>query len=259
MPGAPRVFLALLRRDLFVTSRQIPAFLVQVVLQPLFTLFILGTVLGELGYVGPDFARVLLPGVVALAGFIGALQNTTLPLALDFSYTREIEDRLLAPIRLELVAVEKIVFGALQGLFSAVLMIPIGMMVLDGVSWPLSAAPALVGVLLLGALAGAALGMTLGTSVPPRGIEVVFALTLTPLMFTGATQFAWLELDGMRWFQVLSGANPLTYFSEAVRGAVLGGSGIPTLSLWISLPVLAATLAVFGFAGIRGFRKRALD
>jgi len=257
-PGAARVFLAVLGRDVFVTGREMPSFLAQVVLQPLFTLFILGKVLGDLGYVGAEFKDVLLPGVIALAGFTGALQNTTLPLVLDFSYTREIEDRLLSPMRLELVAVEKVVFGAARGLFSALVMIPVGMLVMGGVSWPWSAVPALLGVLVLGSLVGAAIGMTLGTFVPPRRIEIVFAVTLTPLMFTGATQFPWLGLGDLRWFQIVCAANPLTYFSEALR-ALLLGDGVESLPLWISLSVLTAALLGFGFAGIKGFMNRALD
>ncbi|MCQ9709725.1 ABC transporter permease (plasmid) [Streptomyces albidoflavus] len=258
-PGALRVFLAVLHRDVFVTGRELPSFLAQTVLQPLFTLFILGKVLGDLGYVGAEFKDVLLPGVVALAGFTGALQNTTLPLVLDFSYTREIEDRLLSPMRLELVAVEKVVFGAARGVFSAVLMIPIGMLVMGGVSWPLSALPALFGVIVLGSLVGAALGMTLGTFVPPRRIEIVFAVTLTPLMFTGATQFPWLGLADLRWFQVVCAANPLTYFSEALRALLLDGNSVESMPLWISLAVLVAALLGFGLAGIKGFMNRALD
>ncbi|MFC7472472.1 hypothetical protein ACFQVA_40675 [Actinomadura keratinilytica] len=63
-------------------------------------------------------------------------------------------------------------------------------------------------MIVLGSLVGAALGMTLGTFVPPRRIEIVFAVTLTPLMFTGATQFPWLGLADLRWFQVVCAANP---------------------------------------------------
>ncbi|MFD4763454.1 ABC transporter permease [Streptomyces sp. NPDC058439] len=258
-PGSARVFMAVFWRDLFVTGRELPSFLAQVVLQPLFTLFILGKVLGDLGYVGAEFEQVLLPGVVALAAFIGALQNTALPLVLDFSYTREIEDRLLAPLRLELVAVEKMLFGAARGVLSAVLMIPIGMLILDGVDWPLSAVPGIAGVILLGSLVGAAIGMTLGTFVPPQRIEIMFAVTLTPLMFTGATQFPWLGLEAIRWFQVICAVNPLTYFSEALRALLLVDGSVESLPLWISLLVLGAALIGFGFAGVKGFMKRALD
>lgn len=144
-PGALRVFLAVLHRDAFVTGRELPSFLAQTVLQPLFTLFILGKVLGDLGYVGAEFKDVLLPGVVRARRIHRGAPEHHAPLVLDFSYTREIEDRLLSPMRLELVAVEKVVFGAARGVFSAVLMIPIGMLVMGGVSWPLSALPALFG------------------------------------------------------------------------------------------------------------------
>ena len=39
-----------------------------------------------------------------------------MPLIAEFQFTREIEDRLLAPIRTEWLAVEKIVAGMLQAL-----------------------------------------------------------------------------------------------------------------------------------------------
>ena len=50
----------------------------------------------------------MLPGLLALNAFFGGLQSVAFPLVLDFAWTREIEDRLLAPISLPLVAVEKI-------------------------------------------------------------------------------------------------------------------------------------------------------
>jgi ABC-2 type transport system permease protein len=253
-----RAFLAVLGRDVFVTGRELPSFLAQVVLQPLFTLFILGKVLGDLGYVGGEFEKVLLPGVIGLAGFVGALQNTALPLVLDFSYTREIEDRLLAPLPTWLVAIEKMVFGAMRGMISGLLMIPCGILLLDNVDWPWAMTPGVVGVLLLGTLLGAALGMTMGTFVPPHRIEIMFAVILTPLMFTGATQFTWLALEKLPWFQVVCALNPLTYISEALRAVVLGDQ-VRSIPLWVSLSVMAVGLVVFGALGVKGFRNRALD
>jgi ABC-2 type transport system permease protein len=251
-----RTFNAVLGRDVFVTGRELPSFLAQVLIQPLFTLFIFGKVLTQIGFVQGNFTEVLLPGVVALNGFLGALQNTTLPLVMDFSWTREIEDRLLAPMPIDLVAVEKIVFGALRGLLASVLMIPVGFLIL-GVSWPLSSLPLVLLVLILGSLAGAAIGMVIGTSVPPRRIDIMFAVILTPLMFTGATQFPWPSLDSLRWFQVICALNPLTYASEAMRAVLLPNG--PHITLWVSLLVLVASILLFGALGVRGFRRRALD
>ncbi|MGH3624965.1 MAG: ABC transporter permease, partial [Sciscionella sp.] len=124
-----RTFRSVLWRDIFVTGRELVPFLAQVLIQPFFMLFIFGVVLAHIGYVdAAKFTPVLLPGIVGLNGFLGALQNTTLPLVLDFSWTREIEDRLLAPMPIPLVAVEKMVFGALRGFIAAALMVPIGLL-----------------------------------------------------------------------------------------------------------------------------------
>ena len=254
---ALRTFNAVLGRDVFVTGRELPSFLAQVIIQPFFTLFIFGKVLSQIGYVQGNFAEVLLPGVVALNGFLGALQNTTLPLVLDFSWTREIEDRLLAPMPIAMVAVEKMVFGALRGLLAAVLMIPIGFAIL-GLTWPLSSLPLVLVVLVLGSLAGAAIGMVVGTSVPPRRINIMFAVILTPLMFTGSTQFPWSSLNNdLLWFKVVCALNPLTYASEAMRAVLLPNG--QSIALWVSLLVMVGAIGLFGAIGVRGFMRRALD
>ncbi|GAB2916577.1 hypothetical protein GCM10027047_13080 [Rhodococcus aerolatus] len=259
-PGAPRVgraFLGLLWRDVFVTGRELVAFLAQVLLQPLFLLFVFGKVLGQLGYVQGDFAQVLLPGVIAFTAFLTALQNTALPLVIDFSFTKEIEDRLLAPLPTDLVAVEKIVFATARGLVAAAAMFPLGVVVLGSVSITWGAAPLVALFLLLGSLVGAAMGLVLGTLVTASKINVVFAVVLTPLLFTGSTQFPWTQLDQLRWFQVVCALNPLTYVSEGVRAEMVPGiDHIPTV---VCLVVLLGALAAFTAVGLRGFRRRALD
>jgi len=252
-----RAFLALLRRDVFVTWREFLPFLAQVIIQPLFMLFIFGKVLANVGYVQGDFFAVLLPGVVALNGFLGSLQSTVMPLVMDFAWTREIEDRLLAPMPIPLVAIEKMIFGALRGVISALLMVPIGFLILDGVTWPADALPAVAGIVVLGSLVGAAIGMTVGTLVSARHINIMFSLILTPLMFTGSTQFPLLALSNMEWFQVVCALNPLTYVSEAMRAQVV--PSVPHVQLWIDILAMLGAIVLFGTIGVRGFLRRALD
>lgn len=256
-----RTFFFILWRDIFVTGREMGPFLGQVIVEPFFMLFVFGKVLGEIGFTQPGFQQVLLPGVVALNSFLVALQNTALPLAIDFSWTKEIEDRLLAPIPVSLVAVEKAVFGAMRGLIGSLVMIPIGLALLDDVSWPMSKMPETLGILSLGGLVGGCVGLTLGTLAPARHISIVFAMTLTPIMFTGATQFPWRSLDGVRWFQILCTFNPLTYITEAMRGLLLApGPKTPeSIPLWICFSAIGAAILIYGFIGIRGFNKRAQD
>ncbi|WP_230991631.1 ABC transporter permease [Streptomyces endocoffeicus] len=256
-----RTFFFILWRDIFVTGREMGPFLGQVIVEPFFMLFVFGKVLGEIGFTQPGFQQVLLPGVVALNSFLVALQNTALPLAIDFSWTKEIEDRLLAPIPVALVAVEKAVFGAMRGLIGSLVMIPIGLALLDDVSWPLEKMPVTLGILSLGGLVGGCVGLTLGTLAPARHISIVFAMTLTPIMFTGATQFPWRSLETVRWFQVLCTFNPLTYVTEAMRGLLLApGPKTPeSIPLWICFSAIGAAILIFGMIGIRGFNRRAQD
>ncbi len=256
-PDVRRAFIALLWRDGFVTGRELVPFLLQVVLQPVFLLFVFGKVLVELGFATAEYSDVLLPGVIALTAFLTALQNTAFPLVIDFSFTKEIEDRLLAPLPTHLVAVEKIVFALLRALVAAAVMFPISWWVLGSLPVAWSDLPLLTAFLVLGSLVGAAIGMTLGTFVTPNRINVVFAVVLTPLLFTGSTQFPWQSLDSLRWFQVVCAVNPLTYVSEALRAEM--APDVPHLPLWICVVALLGFLAVFGATALIGFRRRALD
>ncbi|MFD8124570.1 ABC transporter permease [Streptomyces albidoflavus] len=261
-PGGPRsvsarrIFTSILWRDILVTARQPWLFLAEALLQPLFILFVFGKVLTDMSYVDASYAPLLLPGIVGLTSFISALQATALPLVMDFSYSKEIEDRLMAPVGVRLVAVEKIVFGGIRGFIAAALMFPVGILVLDVPWWPASSLPAVLAVLVLGSLLGGALGLVLGTVVSARRVGVVFGLALTPLMFTAAAQYSLLSLEGLRWFQVVVGLNPITYINEGLRGVLL--PDVDSVPLGIDIAVLVVAALVASAVGIRGFRRRAL-
>ncbi len=254
---APGVFMAVLWRDVFVTGRELPVFLAQVILQPLFMLFVFGKVLASLGYTRPGYTHLLFPGVVALTALLTALQSTALPLVLEFSFTKEIEDRLLAPIPTALVAVEKMVFAAMRALIAAVCMFPIGVLILGSVPWRAEGAAEFVVILVLGSLVGAAMGLTMGTLVPPSRISIAFSLVLTPLLFTGCSQYPWPTLDSLRWFQIVTLVNPLTYVSEGMRGALV--PNVPHIRPWVCVVALVVSLALFSAIGIWGFIRRAID
>jgi ABC-2 type transport system permease protein len=253
-----RTFLALCGRDAWVTVRHDPiAFLAQALLQPVFFLFVFGRVLPSIGAARGAYGTQLLPGVLALTLVLTSLQNTALPLVIEFSFTKEIEDRLLAPLPVWAVAVQKLVIAAVRGLIAALLILPLGELILPGgidlgqASWL-----GFAGVLLAGSIAGAAVGLVLGTAVPANRINIVFAVVLTPLIFTGATFYPWAGLDRLRWFQVVTLFNPLTYVSEGMRGALTAVAHLGTG--WIALG-LAGSVLLFGALGVLGFERRAVD
>src|SRR5215212_4904825 len=262
--GAPRAaasparaFLAVLWRDLYVTGRELPVFLAQVVLQPLFLLFVFGKVLTDLGFAQGGYTRILFPGILALTAFVTGLQSTAFPLVIDFSFTKEIEDRLLAPLPVGMVAVEKVIFASLRALLAALVMLPIGVWILGSIPWRASGLPLFVTILVLGCLVGSCLGLIMGTAVPPNRINVMFALILTPLLFTGASQYPWASLDHLPWFQVVTALNPLTYVSEGMRAALV--PEVPHMRPWVSVLVLVVTIVVSLAIGIRLFLRRAVD
>jgi ABC-2 type transport system permease protein len=250
-------FLAILRRDLYVTSRELPAFLAQVILQPLFLLFVFGKVLGSLGYTRPGYADLLFPGLLALTAVVTGMQALAFPLVIEFGWTKEIEDRLLAPINTGLVAAEKVLFATLRALAASVLMIPIGLLVLGSIPWRWSALPLFLAVLVLASVLGACLGLVLGTAVKPANINIVFSLVFTPLLFTGSSQYPWPSLDRLRWFQVVTAANPMTYASEGLRAALV--PGVPHIAVWICLTVMPLAILALLAIGVRGFYRRAID
>jgi ABC-2 type transport system permease protein len=264
---ATTAFVAILRRDVVVTGRDFLAFLAQTLLQPLFFLFIFGKVLPSIGLARAGFGSVLLPGIVALTTLTAALQGVTLPLVLDLGFAREIDDRLLAPLPISLVAVEKVVFAALRGMVAGAVIFPLAAWIL-GTEFQVRTdrLAILVVILILTALAGACLGLTLGTLIRPEQIGLLFALILTPLLFTGCTYYPWSLLDGIKWFQIVTLFNPLTYAAEGMRYAMVppldvqGQSvAFPTLDLqWVFLG-LGVTIVALLIIGMNTFRRRVVS
>ena len=75
------------------------------------------------------FATVLVPGVVGITIMFQGIQAVAMQLATEFGYTREIEDRVQAPCPVWLVAVAKVLFGAIQGVLAAAIVFPIAAVV----------------------------------------------------------------------------------------------------------------------------------
>ncbi len=250
-------FIFMLWRDLWVTLREWPAFLAQTFMQPLFFLFIFGKVLPKIGAAQGSYGVLLLPGIIGLTTLLTAMQAVSLPLTLEFGFTKEIEDRLLSPLPVWMVAIQKIVFAAIRGLIAGATIFPLGRIIL-GSGFKVSTAHLglLVVVSILGALGGAALGLTLGTFVQPSQIGLMFSLILTPLLFTGCVYYPWAGLKSLRWFQVVTCFSPLTYASEGFRAALVPQS--PHMAVGFLLLGQVFFLALFTALGVRGFLRKAI-
>src|SRR3984957_2286513 len=119
-----KTFLALLGRDAQVARRNFVPLLLQTFLQPLMFVFIFGRVMVGSGFMPPAYKSLLLPGIMALSMVGTGIWAVAMPLISEFQFTREIEDRLLAPMEISWLAVEKVVFGTMQALAAGLMVIP---------------------------------------------------------------------------------------------------------------------------------------
>src|SRR5205085_2487805 len=113
-----KAFFALLGRDAHVARRNLVPLVLQTFLQPLLFVFIFGRVMVGSGYLPAAYKSLLLPGIMAISMVFTGIWAVAMPLIAEFQFTREIEDRLLAPIDISWVAIEKVVAGLIQALMA---------------------------------------------------------------------------------------------------------------------------------------------
>lgn len=261
--AATRVaFNALLLRDAVVLRKTLREFIPRTLLQPFLLVFVFTYVFPKIGQgVGgtggeSEFSTILVAGVVALAIMFQGIQTVALPMVQEFGYTREIEDRVLAPLPIPLVAIQKAVWGALASLLSALLVFPIAAVVPATpvhlqVDWPV-----LLTLTPLSCYMCGALGLFFGTRFDPRTVPLLFGIIVIPITFLGAIYYPWQALEPIRWLQILVLANPLVYMCEGFRAAL---TDTPHMSLWVVYPVLIAFSALFTWQGIKGFTRRVVS
>jgi ABC-2 type transport system permease protein len=260
--SAARVaFRSLLLRDLVVLRKTLKEFIPRTILQPLLLVFVFTYVFPKIGQgvggkTAPEFSTLLVAGVVGIAILMQGIQSVSLPMVQEFGYTREIEDRVLAPMPVALVAIQKAIWGALSGLFSALLVFPIAAIVpatpvsLD-VNWWVLLTLAPLACYMCGAL-----GLTFGTRFDPRTVPLLFGIIVIPLTFLGCVYYSWSSLEAIRWLQILVLANPLVYMCEGFRAALTTS---PHMSLWAVYGALIGFSALFTWLGINGFKRRVLS
>ncbi|MEP6990701.1 MAG: ABC transporter permease [bacterium] len=261
--GAPHdvrmstVFIALLRRDVRVAIKELPYFLLRTVMQPVLFLIVFGFLLPKMGMVRGGYTTTLLPGILAISLALSAIQSVALPMVQDFGWTKEIEDRLLAPVPTWVIAAEKIASGVIQGLVSALFVLPLARLIMGPIAnLTFGNFGDVVVITILGATAFSALGMWLGTGIAPQQIGLMFSAIIAPMMFFGCAYYPWRGLDVVPVLKYVVLVNPLVYVSEGMRGALT--PEVPHMPLAASMGALLFISVLFWTMGLRSFRKRAI-
>ena len=250
-------------------SRELVPFVLRVVMQPLLFLFVFTYVLPAHAEHQPNpiAARargrtsrtVLLPGLMAVAIMFCGIAAVALPLASEFGVTREIDDRVMCPLPVAAVAIEKVCFSAMQSILAAAA---------HHSRWPtwsprtpvhahVSNWPLLIAVLVLASLTAGALGLTIGTTSSPSRSGWSSAIVVMPITFLGCVYYPWAFLNHVRWLQILVLVNPIVYMSEGLRAALT--PSVPHMPAPLILVALLISLALLWRLGLKGFLRRVIS
>ena len=253
-------FGALLLRDLAVLRKNFVEFILRTVMQPLLFVFVFTYVFPQIGQgVGgqagqAEFSSILVPGVIAIACIFQGIQAVALPLVQEFGFTREIEDRVMAPLPVWAVAAQKLSAGAVQGLIAAAVVFPLAHWIPITPVFLQMEWLRLFTLLPLASVTGAALGLVIGTRVDPRRVPLIFGLVVIPITFLGATYYPWAALTPILWLKYLVLLNPLVYMSEGMRVSMT--PYVQHMALWGIYGGLILFAVLLGAWGIAGFTKR---
>jgi len=249
---------ALLHRDLRVARRELKFSLLRVGLQPLLFTFIFGFVMPRLGIIQRGYTAMLLPGILGLSMTLSSMQAVALPLVIEFGWTKEIEDRLLAPIGISGIAIEKLIVGISQSIVAGLVVLPLAWLLMSvHLSLGLWDIAQLILIAFLSSWLFAAFGLVVGTIIDPQQIGLVFNILLAPMIFFGCAYYPWATLHVIPWFQMAVLVNPLVYANEGFRLALT--PQMPHMSPWLVYGGLLGFSLLFTWAGLRKFEDRAVD
>ena len=264
-----RAFAGLFLRDAYVLRRELFPFVIRVGMNPLLFLFVFTYVLphmtggasmnptAAMSGAGGGFSTVLLPGLMAVGIMFSGIAAVALPLAQEFGITREIDDRVMCPLPVAAVAIEKICFSAVQSVIAACVVFPLAIWVptvkpvVHVGSWPF-----LILVVALASLVAGALGLVIGTSVKPQQIGLIFGVVVIPITFLGCVYYPWAALRPIPVLQVGVLVNPIVYMSEGLRAALT--PALPHMQPWAIVGMLVVFLCLLTALGIRGFLRRVI-
>ena len=252
-----KTFFALLSRDGHVARRNLIPTLLQNLLQPLLLTFVFGRVLTAGGMMQTGYKNVLLPGIIGISMVMSGVWAVAMPLITEFQFTKEIEDRLLAPIEIGWLAVEKVVAGMIQALVAGLVVIPSAWLAMgSGVDISLHQPVQFAAMCFLVALFAGAGGLALGCSIGQTQVGLMFSLVLAPMIMFGCAYYPWSFLRSFPGLQYLVLINPLVYANEGLRGAL--APQVPHIAMWIVMCALAVIDVALMGIGLKRFYGKAI-
>jgi ABC-2 type transport system permease protein len=256
-------FWGLFIRDARVLRRSLGEFLPQTLMQPLLFVFVFTYVFPKIGENfsighGITFATLLVPGLIGTSALFSGISSVATPLSIDFGATMEIEDRALAPIPVWSLGLQKILWGAVQALLSALIVFPLVYLIpATPVSVSIHNWPLFVAVAIMICLTSGAMGLLLGSIVKPQHIGLMYGILVIPLTFLGCVYYPWAVLKPVAWLHWAVLINPLVYATEGARDALT--PSVPHMPIYAFLGAGYGIMFLLIFLGLRSFVRRVLS
>lgn len=251
-------FRTMVKRDLVIQLRDKWEFVFRVAMLPFILILTYGYILPRIGMLPKAFPTQMFSGMIGMSMLITGIHGTAVPFTMDFNNLREIEDRLLAPVSVNIVALAKMVVGIIESFIGGLIVLPISLIFM-GASLNISISPEkilmLIPVLILISVASASLGLLVGTIIKPMQIAAMFPGFLMPVVFLGAIFFSWSDLAAVPIIQKIVLLNPLVYANEALRAILTPEIGY--MPLVFSILGIVASIVIMGYFAAKRFTKMA--
>jgi len=223
--------------------------------QPVLFLFVLGTgiasSLGFKGGGGGDYLNFMFPGIVGMTVlFTSFFSAMSIVWDREFGFLREV---LVAPISRTSIVAGKILGGStiamIQGaiilLFAPLLKIPITFTVFFKVT----------GIMFLVAMTITTLGIVLASKMKSmQAFQVITNFLLMPMFFLSGALFP--LNNTVKWMNVISKANPLSYGIDAMRTIILDNPALQLYPIWLDIVVLVSVTVVMSVLGAFLFNRQ---
>jgi ABC-type polysaccharide/polyol phosphate export permease len=249
-----KVFWQLLIRNMVIFIPQYKDKLINTLIWHTLSVSIFAYIMPHLGLA--NFGAFILITNIASAGFFNTTENVAIIVS-DLEGDKAISYYLTLPIPQWMVFAQMAVASAIQALSIAIVLLPVGLLVLGNIHalphfcWWKFAIILVISNLFYGffSLIIAAFTRNIHT-MNNAWLRVVF-----PLWYLGGSNFPWIKMKtvfpGFAHFLL---ANPLTHILEGTRAATLE----PSLSLpfWMCTSILIAFTFLIAYIGITQFMKR---
>ncbi|WGI17853.1 ABC transporter permease [Methanonatronarchaeum sp. AMET-Sl] len=255
-----RAAYAVFIRDLMVFRKDIRGNLMRILGQPMFFLIVFGLLLPQLDVFMIDYIEILVPGIIAMTAMLGAMRSVGGEIGISFDHNQEIRAHILLPLTMASLALEKIIYGMFQGVFSGLAVLILAIILFpETFTLTLTSLIVLIIIFMATGIIFGGMGLGIGSYFEPPEImfEIMFLITM-PMMFLGATFY---PVDMVREISEIlyyfTFGIPLTYVSESIRVFIAPETaGLPLIACIIGLII---SIAIFVPIGIWGFKQRAIN